>query len=67
MVDKCPKCGDQMEKGLMLSPGAVVGVRWMKEGEISRWFGAGLLAKKPRIMAYSCKKCGFVESYVEKK
>lgn len=61
---KCPKCQGEMEKGLMLTPGGVVGVRWSK-GEPG-FFGT-VVINKPKIFAYSCSKCGFIESYVEQK
>jgi len=64
MVDKCPKCGGQMEKGLILTPGGVVGARWGQGEKVSKWFNT--LGNKPKIIAYSCQKCGFIESYVEK-
>lgn len=59
---KCPKCGSEMEKGLMLTPGAIVGVRWQK-GEPNKWFN--MLNKLPRVDGYKCVKCGYVENYVK--
>ncbi|MBN2423095.1 hypothetical protein JXB41_07775 [Candidatus Woesearchaeota archaeon] len=61
----CPKCQGEMEKGLMITPGAVVGVRWVKG--IPNWLFGTRVWGKPKIFAYSCVKCGFIESYVEKK
>jgi ribosomal protein S27AE len=59
---KCPKCDSQMDKGLMLTAGAIVGVRWHK-GEPGL-LGA-IVAKHPKIWAYKCVKCGYLENYVE--
>jgi hypothetical protein len=35
--NKCPKCNGEMKKGLMMAPGAVQGVRWLK-GESNKLF-----------------------------
>jgi predicted nucleic-acid-binding Zn-ribbon protein len=59
---KCPKCSSEMEKGLMLTPGAVVGVRWQR-GEPNKWFN--MLNKLPKVDAFRCVKCGYLENYVE--
>lgn len=59
---KCPKCEGEMEKGLLLAPGA--GVRWNK-GELSgiaKLTGAVLFGK-PMIHSFRCVKCGFLENY----
>jgi len=60
----CPKCGAGMEKGLMLTPGAIVGVRWQK-GEPNKWLN--LLGKLPKVEAYGCSKCRYIENYIEEK
>jgi uncharacterized OB-fold protein len=59
----CPKCNSNMLKGLILTPGGVVGARWQEESTISKLFNN--LKKLPKIFAYKCEKCGFVENYVE--
>ena len=67
-LKKCPKCEGEMTLGTMYS-GA--GISTWKEGEPSRmkWL---LLSfnknafnpKKMSVKAYGCKKCGFIELYM---
>ena len=61
---KCPKCGGHMEKGLIVTQGGVVGARGGQGENVSQWWNT--VGNKPKIIAYSCQKCGFIESYVEK-
>ena len=51
-----------MEKGYMITPGGVFGVRWHKGNP--GILGA-VVTNKPKIVAYSCSKCGYIENYVE--
>jgi predicted nucleic-acid-binding Zn-ribbon protein len=53
-VKQCPKCGGEMEIGLLSS------AYYWTQGK-SRWTtGIG-----PKVFAYKCKNCGYVELYVE--
>jgi hypothetical protein len=52
-----------MLKGRLLVPGGVFEVRW-KEGEPKKFLQN--ILKLPKVTAYSCKKCGFVESFIER-
>jgi len=52
-----------MKKGLILTSGAIIGARWQEESTISKLFNN--LNKQPKIAAYKCSSCGFVEDYVE--
>jgi predicted nucleic acid-binding Zn ribbon protein len=61
--NKCPKCNGEMKKGLMMAPGAVQGVRWLK-GEPNKLFN--FINKLPKIAAFSCEQCGYMENFVEK-
>lgn len=63
MQDKiCPKCESKMLRGVLLTPGGVVGTRWQEEEKVSKWFNN--LTKLPKVIGYKCEKCGFLESYV---
>ena len=46
----------------MITPGGVFGVRWHKGNP--GILGA-VVTNKPKIVAYSCSKCGYIENYVE--
>lgn len=52
---KCPKCGGEMEIGYLNDA-----PYWRR--------GRSLIAvgRCPRIYAYACKNCGFVEFYTQK-
>lgn len=55
---KCPKCGGNMEEG-MTKHGFGGSNTWIKKGK-STIFGA------PQYISYSCLRCGFIESYVDR-
>ena len=54
-IKKCPKCGGEMEVGYL--PGA-----W------NWYYGRSLwsMQRIKRIFGYACKKCGYVEFYLER-
>lgn len=54
-VKKCPKCCGEMEVGYL--DGAY---HWMRGRSFLR------LLHGPRIFAYACKNCGYVEFFIEK-
>jgi predicted nucleic-acid-binding Zn-ribbon protein len=51
---KCPKCDGEMEKGKGLSGYGFV--RYLKIGDL----------RGDMVLAFHCKKCGFIELYKEK-
>jgi hypothetical protein len=53
-VKKCPKCGGEMEIGYLRD------APWWRRGKSLVAAGFG-----PRIFAYRCKKCHYVEFYTE--
>lgn len=63
MTKTCPKCNSEMEKGLILTPGGVVGASWLSEQRVNQLLGA--VHNAPQIKAYKCVSCGYVENYVE--
>jgi hypothetical protein len=55
-VKKCPKCSGEMEVGYL--DGAY---NWQRGRSYLQ------LRPGPRIFAYACKNCGYVEFYIEKR
>jgi predicted nucleic-acid-binding Zn-ribbon protein len=55
-INKCPKCGGEMEEGQMFTQPPLV---WGKE--------VGLLGVKDghKIIAKRCKICGYLESFAK--
>jgi ribosomal protein S27AE len=53
-VKKCPKCGGEMEIGYLRD------APWWRRGKSLLAAGFG-----PRIFAYRCKQCHYVELYTE--
>jgi len=60
MIDKCPKCGGEIEKGHVGSAVYSTWPYWVKEGKRTK-IGC------PKVLYYSCSKCGYIESYVDRK
>lgn len=58
-IKKCPKCGSEMEKGSILNPGSISGLRWQK-GEFKKLLN--VLGRLHKIDSY---KCGYLENYVK--
>ena len=56
---KCPKCNGEMEEGHVGSSVFGTTPQWYKTNRHLK-IGA------PKIKAYSCLKCGFIESYTER-
>jgi predicted nucleic-acid-binding Zn-ribbon protein len=54
-VKKCPKCSGEMEIGFLSNA-----PRWTRGTSI--WQIGG-----PRVFAFKCRNCGYVELYAEKK
>jgi len=67
----CPKCNSEMIEGLMVHTDQLYNYRlkWIS-GNIKKGFWGGNTIKSdepPRdIVQYSCKACGYIESYVIK-
>jgi predicted nucleic-acid-binding Zn-ribbon protein len=60
-TQKCPKCNNEMELGNEIAAGTVSPeMNWVKDGKTLK-LGA------PKIFSYSCLKCGYIESYVDRK
>lgn len=55
-VEKCPKCGGELEIGLVSSPR---GIGWLGQGcteeLLSEWH-----LKMPKLLAWRCEKCQLV-------
>ena len=64
MVNKCPKCDGEMEKGVY---GGLWGslAPWAKGSFYFNWIGPK--NTQENVVAYRCIKCGFIENYIEKK
>jgi len=58
---KCPKCGGEMEEGLVICPGADKAVWGTKMGVT----GCTSLENKKEIKANCCKSCGYVEVFAK--
>jgi len=54
-VKKCPKCGGEMEMGYLRD------APYWRRGKNLLQLGFG-----PRVFAYRCKNCGYIELYAEK-
>ena len=54
----CPKCTGKMEKGSFSGNN----IDWQKETDKSFLVSSG-----KEILTYACTKCGYLESYVQKK
>jgi predicted nucleic-acid-binding Zn-ribbon protein len=61
---KCPKCGTEMTKGLFVPSVGVVGMQWTDKLEYSKWKFEKM--NKIKTFQYACKKCGFIETYLDK-
>jgi predicted nucleic-acid-binding Zn-ribbon protein len=55
-VKKCPKCNGEMETGYLRD------APWWRKGTRLPALGFG-----PRVFAYKCKNCAYIELYAEKK
>jgi predicted nucleic-acid-binding Zn-ribbon protein len=55
-VKKCPKCGGEMEIGYLNNAH-----NWIRGKSLLK------LLAGPRIYAFACKNCSYVEFYLEKK
>jgi len=53
-VKKCPKCGGEMEAGYLRD------APYWRRGKSLLQLGFG-----PRVFAYRCKNCGYIELYTE--
>lgn len=69
MIDKCPKCSGQMEKGISVvrTPRGGIGVLEWTTNIKTSWLGPADLENKKRVTSLVCNKCGYMESYVEKR
>jgi predicted nucleic-acid-binding Zn-ribbon protein len=56
-VKKCPKCGGEMESGVIKGYMAPV---WFESAEVKGMLGFG---KNSAVIVYSCKLCGYIEMY----
>mgnify|MGYP001612833259 CR=1 FL=1 len=56
-MKKCPKCKGEMMKGKIkdYAYGLLLQQRW----------GAKLFSKNYKVDTFACKKCGYLESYLE--
>jgi predicted nucleic-acid-binding Zn-ribbon protein len=61
MDKSCPKCQNEMIKGRVrdVAHGAIYQERWVPDDN-SLWFTDGV-----KVDTFACKKCGFVESYLQ--
>lgn len=63
---KCPKCGGEMEKGLIADQGYLIAIKssWGSELRMGGILNFGLENKK-EITTFRCKSCGYLESYAK--
>jgi predicted nucleic-acid-binding Zn-ribbon protein len=80
MVDKCPKCGSEMEEGVRpdYGFGDILTEWWMKKSDVEivkdgkqikkkGLIGISNVDKANLVTTWGCTKCGYLESYVERK
>lgn len=60
--NKCPKCGGEMEPGELGSLGGFLNPL-SRGGMFIRWIGDK--GGNKTIKVYSCKSCGYLESYAK--
>lgn len=55
----CPKCGGKMRVGRLFGRAGIhKDIAWGNKMLESQW---------DRVLAYACKKCGYIETYLELK
>lgn len=58
---KCPKCGGEMDEGIVKPDGGYVGrQKWGKE---VNW--RGMVKDGLTVKTFKCKTCGYLESYAK--
>lgn len=70
---KCPKCKADMEEGILVeydtAGGIDLNVSTPKKQTWAKKINSGLLSdsidKEIQVVAYRCKKCGYIESYAK--
>lgn len=64
-VNKCPKCGGEMEEGML--PDRAESFVWKEHLRWAKGLNiAGLHAKEAKnVVSYRCKKCGYLENYAK--
>ena len=66
---KCPKCGGQMDEGVVTTKHPYRRLRhWFIAGPISSGYISAEVEAEPGerpVKSYACTQCGYVEMYVE--
>lgn len=61
MVNQCPKCSGEMERGMLV--GWRTEISWRKGGP--SMLATALTPGKKKVISFKCKKCGYIENYIE--
>jgi hypothetical protein len=59
----CPKCSNEMIKGVFLPSVGVIGMEWTEKKEWSNWKIEKIT--KIKTFQYACQSCGYIESYLD--
>ncbi len=67
MDKKCPKCQNDMVKGVNSTPRGGI-LFWARQGggKLSKWLtSGGEFEERGEVVSYRCVNCGFIENYTE--
>ncbi len=65
-TNKCPKCGGEMEEGMIADKTSQINISTEQNwGTKKKFAGFGGLENEHEVMTFRCVNCGFLESYAK--